>query len=224
MPQSLLERGLSPKAMLLGLFAGANAALPMYLWQSNAQLAVACLIVVGYTVWLWAATAGEIASNMHMRQDLRLLPMNSCPRRIGRMVADGGFWWSICFGCTIVSGSAWYVGITRPDTLIGIGAAWSLVAVLLNYGLTLEHPTTRCRRCFYQLRSHFDRAAQHEKVRCPECGAHWSRADLGLIPVDALRANNKQRGKKSSRKARKSRKTQIVQLNPTLRHNGLVKQ
>ncbi len=204
MHQSLLDRGLSMKAMTLGVFAGVNAALPMYLWQSNMQLAMACFIVVGYTVWLWAATAGQMAMDFQIRHYLMSLPMNAWHRRLGRMLAAGGFWWSLLFGCAIVTGSAWYVDIRTGDLVGGIAAGWAMVAILLNYGLTLECPSTRCRKCHYQLAPHFDIAGVGQRVRCPECGSRWSKVDLGLAPTPERSAKPRKPLRERSRQRRRS--------------------
>ena len=51
------------------------------------------------------------------------------------------------------------------------GVLWSLVSVLLNFGLTILSPTTRCRRCNYQLLAHLDSEPGEQIVQCPECGS-----------------------------------------------------
>ena len=53
--------------------------------------------------------------------------------RIARMLLDPGFWWSILFGTATITGSAWYAGLQDPTILIGVGCAWFLVAVMMNY-------------------------------------------------------------------------------------------
>lgn len=176
----LLKRGLNIRTLLIGMIIGGTAALPLYLWQPNATVAVACWIVVGYTAWLWAATAEAVANYRHQCDELRMMKFNRRCRRLGRMFTDIGYWWSTLFGCATVTGSAWYVGLQNPITLGGIGLGWCMVSSFLNWGLTLLHPTTRCRRCFYQLAAHLTGAAAHERVQCPECGAKWSKIELGL--------------------------------------------
>ena len=177
------------RTLLLGTIIGGSAALPLYLWQHEATVAIACWIVVGYTAWLWAATAGAVSDYRHRCEDLSLMPFNSRCRRIIRMFSDVGYWWSTLFGCATVTGSAWYVGMQHPVALFGIGAGWCCVSSFLNYGLTLLHPTTRCRRCFYELAAHLDAEPAHQRVQCPECGARWSRSELGLeTPEDVTKA------------------------------------
>ena len=108
---------------------------------------------------------------MLFRSELRLLAINASRRRLLRLLLDPAFWWSVLFGGVTVTGSVWYAGMQIPWVLAGAGAAWALVAVSLNYELTLLQPTTRCRRCHYQLLSHLDPANPAQKVVCPECGA-----------------------------------------------------
>jgi len=79
----------------------------------------------------------------------------------------------------MVTGSVWYAGIREVVTLAGVAAAWLFIAVSLNYGLTLLHPTTRCRKCAYNLASQIAIDDGKSYVKCPECGARWSRAQLG---------------------------------------------
>ena len=185
---SLLKRGLNVRTLLLGVIIGGSAALPLYLWQHETAVAIACWIVVGYTTWLWAATAEAVSDYRHRCEDLSVMPFNNRLRRLRRMFGDVGYWWSTLFGCATVTGSAWYVGIQNPITLGGIGAGWCCVSSFLNYGLTLLHPTTRCRRCFYQLAAHLERAESKQKVQCPECGARWSKIELGLELPKAAKA------------------------------------
>ncbi len=179
---SLLRRGLNVRTLLLGAIIGGSAALPLFLWQRETTVAIACWIVVSYTAWLWAATLEAVSDYRHHCEDLRLMLFNNSWRRLRRMFGDVGYWWSTLFGCATVTGSAWYVGMQNPIALAGIGVGWCFVSSFLNYGLTLLHPTTRCRRCFYQLSAHLDEAQQQkqQRVQCPECGARWSRFELGL--------------------------------------------
>jgi len=188
MQSSMLQRGLSFRTLMLGVLVGGSAGLPLYLWQGDAPTAIACMIVVGYTIWLWAATAEAAADYRHLCSELRELPFNCWWRRLGRMLGDWGFWWSTMFGCATITGSAWYVGLQDWMILAAIGVGWAAVAVALNYGLTLLHPTTRCRRCFYQLSAHLDPDDVHQRVICPECGAKWNKIELGLAAPQRRRA------------------------------------
>ena len=181
MSSTVLNRGRRLQTMCLGAFIGANAALPMYLWQSNTQMAVAIFIIAGYTSWMVAATWQEIVDNYTVRQELHTLPVNRIGRRLVRMIADAGFWWSIIFGGATVTGAVWYAGFQQMTVLIATGVLWSLIAVLLNYGLTLVQPTSCCRKCGYQLISQMDPSNPDEVVRCPECGTRWSKEQLFLV-------------------------------------------
>lgn len=184
MSSSVLNRRNMVQATFLGAFVGMNAALPMYLWQSNAEIAVACFIIVGYTSWLVAATWSEISDNYRAEHDLYRLPINGTGRRIVRMLLDPGFWWSLLFGGAIVTGAVWYAEFRQPVVLATTGAIWCLIAFLLNYGLTLAHPTTHCRRCGYQLSSHMDPAKPGQTLQCPECGSVWTKSELLLTDGD----------------------------------------
>lgn len=177
---SVLSRGASFQALVIGIFIGANAALPMYLWQSNAEMAIACFVIVGYSAWMIAATRVEIAENHSMRQYLCRIPVNKPFRRVLRMLADPGFWWSLTFGSATITGAVWYAGFRNIKILIVAGIMWGLLSVLLNFGLTLLHPTTRCRRCKYELAAHLDSKDPNQTVRCPECGRSWEKSQLLL--------------------------------------------
>jgi len=176
----MLNRRKMVQSAFLGAFVGMNAALPMYLWQSNTQFAVACFIIVGYTSWLVAATWSEIVASYAMRTNVDALPVNRADRRLKRMCLDMGFWWSLTFGGATVTGSVWYAGFRQMAVLLTVGAIWALVAFLLNYGLTLLTPTTRCRRCGYQLAPHMDPARGEQVLICPECGTAWKKDELLL--------------------------------------------
>lgn len=167
--------------MFMGVFIGANAALPMYLWQSNAQVAVACFVIVMYTSWLVAATWREIVVNYTVKQELHMLPINRVDRRLLRMLLDPGFWWSLIFGGATITGAVWYAGFQQMMFLTVAGVMWSLIAFLLNFGLTLMQPTTCCRRCGYSLVSHMDSKNSEQVICCPECGTKWSKGQLSLM-------------------------------------------
>ena len=168
------------QSTFLGAFIGMNAALPMYLWQSNTQIAVACFIIVGYTSWLVSATWSDIVASYALRTNVDGLPVNRTPRRLRRMLLDAGFWWSLMFGGATVTGSVWYAGFRQTSVLVTAGVIWAMVAFLLNYGLTLLTPTTRCRRCGYQLAPHMDPARSEQVLVCPECGTAWKKDELLL--------------------------------------------
>jgi hypothetical protein len=178
--RSILSRGMSLHALLVGVIVGANAALPIYLWQASVEVAIASFVIVGYTAWLWAAAHEAVSETELRREQLSRLSANSTPRRLCRLVADPGFWWSVVFGSATVTGGVWYAGIRESGTLVGIGAVWALIAASLNYGLTLNQPTTRCRRCKYQLAGHINADDAEQTITCPECGAHWTRHQLCL--------------------------------------------
>lgn len=167
--------------MFMGVFIGANAALPMYLWQSNAQVAVACFVIVMYTSWLVAATWREVTDNYTVKLELHMLPVNRLDRRLLRMLLDPGFWWSLIFGGASITGAVWYAGFQQTLFLTVAGLIWSLIAFLLNFGLTLVQPTTCCRRCGYNLVSHLDPKNAGQVIRCPECGTKWSKGQLFLV-------------------------------------------
>lgn len=178
--RSILSRGMSLHALLVAIIVGVNAALPIYLWQASVEVAIAAFVIVGYTAWLWAATRYAIDENEQHRDALRRLPANSPVHRVGRLLIDPGFWWSIIFGCATVTGGVWYAGMREMTTLIGIGSVWAVIAASLNYGLTLNQPTTRCRRCKYQLAGHIDHSNPAQRITCPECGSRWSQQQLCL--------------------------------------------
>ncbi len=163
---------------LIALILGLSAGLPMYLWQGLTP-AISTLMIVGYTGWLWAATARHFDGDGSIRANLRLLPINAPWRRVRRMLFDAAFWWSLIFGATMVAGSLWYVGLRDEVTIALLAGAWSLIAVCLGYGMSLLQPTTRCRGCGYQLIGQLH-ATEGDRVRCPECGRRWSRRDLGI--------------------------------------------
>ena len=168
-------------APIIGLIVGISAALPMYLWQSRVQVAVASFVMFGYTGWLWASTRLTDVFDPSMRSTLRRMEVNRLWRRTGRLMLDPGFWWSVLFGGAMMAGSLWYVGLKDPHLMTQLIAAWLMIATCLNFGLTLHHPTTRCRRCGYQLLSHMNRVGPHDPIVCPECGATWTAARLCFL-------------------------------------------
>ena len=76
--------------------------------------------------------------------------------------------------------TAMYHFLFVPLTLGLLAGVWLLIAASLNYGLTLQLPTTQCRRCRYELGAHIKVVGPSQDVRCPECGARWTSTDLGL--------------------------------------------
>lgn len=170
-------KGLSP--LLVGLILGASVALPMYLWQSNFQIAVACFVIAGYTAFLWTQSHNHIAMTALLYGELRKLQLNSMPRRIFRMLVDLGFWWTIIVGGAIVTSTVWWAGVTQPITLGGVFGAWCFIGTCLSFGLTLMHPAAGCRRCGYDLSGHLIAEPESTVIRCPECSARWSRSQLG---------------------------------------------
>lgn len=160
--------------------------MPMYAWQSQLTQAAAVFVIVGYTTLLAAGALSQIASQEKARAYLCSLAINSPWRRIGRMVSDPGFWWTVLFGNATVAGSVWFAGMRDAVIMAGIAVAWTSTAIALSFGLTLLGPTTRCRRCGYQLAAHLDPAEPEQEVQCPECGRSWTKAQLCLT-TPALR-------------------------------------
>jgi hypothetical protein len=171
------------ETLLTALVAGVSIALPLYLWQASYEVAIASFVIVGYTVWLWAWTRSDIVTHESLRRHLCGYPVNRPLRRTGRLVRDASFWWSIIVGGATVTGSVWYAGMRDIPTIAGIGGMWSMIAVALSYGATLRGPTTRCRKCGYQLAAHLDPNDPQQVVNCPECGRQWSKSALCLMPV-----------------------------------------
>jgi hypothetical protein len=173
---------------LIGLICGVSAALPMYAWQGHIPQAAAVFVIAGYTAWLAAGARGDVETQARARSFLRTLPINTSWRRLGRMVADPAFWWTLLFGNATVAGSVWFAGMRAGEVMVGIAAAWTLTAVCLSYGLTLLGPTTRCRRCGYQLAAHLDPSEPQQEVMCPECGRSWTKEQLCLVPPPIRKA------------------------------------
>lgn len=164
---------------MVALIVGLSAALPLYLWQMDLSVSIAGFLIAGYTARLWAATSIELAQHP-ARGPHRKAPINGEWRRLGRMLLDPGFWWTLIFGCTVVTASLWYAGLQKPSLLATIGLCWSILATALSYEVTLFLPTTRCRRCRYQLASHLDLTDPFQLVTCPECGTQWTKDDMCL--------------------------------------------
>jgi len=175
-------------AAVIGLVVGLSAALPMYLWRSDPKLAVAGFVIFGYTAWLWAATRVSVSADRSAQAAVALLPINRWWRRLGRLLASAEYWWSLMFGCATVTGSLWYAGLKASATLSGIAGVWCVIALCLNFSLTLAYPTTRCRRCGYQLAGHLRFDEPDQVVKCSECGSTWTKAQLCLVAPGANRA------------------------------------
>jgi len=169
-------------APLTGVVVGGAAALGMQLWVGASQISIATFIMVSYMAGMLVVVRRASHLDAGLVDHLRTLPINSAGRRVRRMIADRQFWLSLVIGGALLTGAAWYGGLREPRTLTLVGAAWALLDVLLGYDLTLLHPTTRCRRCGYQLMPMLDPADLAQKVRCPECGVVWAKADLCLTP------------------------------------------
>ncbi len=184
---SVLIRGATLQAMLVGVFIGMSAALPLYLWQSNAEIAIASFIIAAYVTWMIVATRVEMAESISTRHYLYTLPCNRPWQRLWRMFMDFGFWWSLMFGGATITGALWYAGLQNTVILSCIGIIWGCLALLLNFGLTLLHPSTNCRRCGYQLASHLDPNDSKQIVRCPECGSVWEKSQLLITGSGKLR-------------------------------------
>ncbi|MCL4209367.1 MAG: hypothetical protein HRU76_14290 [Phycisphaeraceae bacterium] len=165
--------GLSPS--LVGLVLGVSAAIPLYLWQGSPQIAIASFVIVGYTGWLWAHSFNHAALASTLSRELRSMSINRHSRRVGRMLLDPGFWWTMLFGGLMVSGSVWYAGVRDPAVVTAVAASWGFIALCMSYGYTLVHPTSNCRRCGYDLRGQLASDPEAGVVRCPECSAKWSR-------------------------------------------------
>lgn len=183
---SVLIRGATLQAMLVGVFIGMSAALPLYLWQSNAEMAIASFIIAAYVTWMIVVTRVEMAESISTRHYLYTLPCNRPWQRLWRMFMDFGFWWSLMFGGATITGALWYAGLQNTVILSCTGVIWGGLAMLLNFGLTLLHPSTNCRRCGYQLASHLDPNDSKQIVRCPECGSVWEKSQLLITETGKL--------------------------------------
>jgi len=175
----LLDRGLAP---FVGLLAGGGAGAGVHLWLGAVHLSIAAAIMFAYAAGILVVAHRAAQLEVDIRRRVRGFPINLTHRRLWRLVLDRAFWWSLVFGWACMAGAAWFGGIREPMTLGLIGVAWGLVDVLLSYELTLLQPTTRCRRCFYQLLDQLDPNDPEQSVRCPECGSLWTKRDLCLGP------------------------------------------
>jgi len=180
------NRALAP---LVGLAAGAGVGVGVHLWLEAIHLSIAAFVMTAYAAGILVVARQASRWDAHVSRHLRSFPVNAVHCRLARLLTDPAFWWSGAFGVACVLGAAWYGGIRDPLTLALFTIAWLLVDVLLTYELTLLQPTTRCRRCSYQLLAHLDPGDPSQVVRCPECGASWSKRDLCLAGVERLGAH-----------------------------------
>lgn len=172
---------------LIGLIFGISTAIPMYLWQSSIESAIATFLIAGYIAFVGLASHNDIAHLAQHRSQLRLMSCNRLSRRVKRLALMPGFWWNVCFGGGIVTGSLWYAGLQDPGALAQVGGAWFAIAVCLNYGASMLHPTTRCRHCGYQLVGQLAASPGAPRVRCPECGRKATLADMGVHVGQSMR-------------------------------------
>jgi hypothetical protein len=152
----------------------------VHTWLGAIHLSIAAFVMASYAAGILVVARQASRWDAHVQRHVRSYPINAFHRRVGRLLMDPLFWWSGAFGVACVLGAAWYGGIRELQTLALFTVAWGLVDVLLTYELTLLQPTTRCRRCTYQLLAHLDPSDPGQIVRCPECGARWSKRDLCL--------------------------------------------
>ncbi|MFW5652597.1 MAG: hypothetical protein ACOC0P_01010 [Planctomycetota bacterium] len=185
METALARRGtaasLNLAAILLGLTIGLASSVAVYWWQRTTEISVATCIIMGYTAAIWLRLRAGSQGSVQLKRHLRTLPVNDTPRRLRRLFSDGEFWSALGFGVVLIGGAAWHGGLRDPMTLSAILSAWVLITIVLDYDLTLLEPTTRCRRCQYQLASHMDVDDPDQIVQCPECGAAWTKRDLCLV-------------------------------------------
>lgn len=167
--------------MILGVTIGLITAVAVHWWQGSTEVAVASCMIMGYTSAIWLRLRLGSRGSAELKRHLRTLPSNATPFRVRRLFADGEFWSALCFGVVLVGAAAWHGGLRDPATLASILAAWALITIVLDYDLTLLEPTTRCRRCQYQLVGQLDVDDPDQVVRCPECGAVWSKRQLCLV-------------------------------------------
>lgn len=191
-----MDRAMAP---LTGLLAGFGAGAGVHLWMGAVHLSVAAAIMFAYAAGILVVAHRAAELDVNVRRRVRTFPINLTHRRLWRLVLDRAFWWSLVFGWGCVLGASWFGGIREPLNLALIATAWGLVDVLLSYELTLLQPTTRCRRCFYQLLDQLDPADSEQQVRCPECGSLWSKRDLCLALPGAGRS--RRRGRRVGRAA-----------------------
>lgn len=181
------HRGLPLSTLLAGSLFGGGAALAMYLWQQSVELTGASYVIVGYTTGYWFHLRTTCQWSLQMMRDLKRHSINRVHSRIGRMLADSTFWVSLLAGAVLIPASAWYAGLRDPYGLAWVAGCWSMIALMLNFEMTVLFPTTRCRKCDYQLLAQFNPEDPQQVVRCPECGTAWSKSDLFVTPRMPIR-------------------------------------
>jgi len=181
------ERRLSGRfaVLFIGLLAGGSAGAAMHVWLGATQITVATFVMVGYMAGALTLVRRVWRFDSQSLEQLRSLEINRPTQRLRRLVADRQFWLSTGIGVACLGGAAWYGGLREPRMIALVAAAWTLLDVLLSYDLTVLHPTTRCRRCHYQLMPFLNPADPHQRVRCTECGAVWSKEQLCLTPTES---------------------------------------
>lgn len=154
----------------------------MFVWQGSVELACSAYVIVGYTTGYWFHLRTVRRWSLDMMRDLKRREINRFDRRVARLLGDVAFWLSLMFGALLVFGSAWYAGLRAPLSLAYVAGGWALIAILLNFEMTVLFPTTRCRKCDYQLLPQLNPEDLTQVVLCPECGSHWTKSDLFLTP------------------------------------------
>ncbi|MEC9372229.1 MAG: hypothetical protein VYC34_00220 [Planctomycetota bacterium] len=179
------QRGLFSRAFapIGAMVVGAAAGFGMQVWLGATHLSVAAFVMSAYAAGVFLIAQRDAALDGELQQHVRRAAINRTRRRLFRLVRDPLSWWSLAFGLGCLLGASWLGGIRGVVTLGLIGLAWSLVNFLLSYELTVLHPTTRCRKCFYQLIGILNPAEPEQRVRCPECGSVWRKQDLCLTPL-----------------------------------------
>jgi len=170
--------------VLMGGIWGLIAAILMYWWQGVAHLSISTFVVISWTggFWLYMKSSNRLAQEFY--DYLRSLPINRPRLRIRRLVRDGAVHWSTLIGLGLMGFSCWYAGLREPISIAGVEVGWIVMALTLNFQLTLMEPTTRCRLCGYQLIGQLSADETSESVRCPECGTQWAKQDLCLAPPE----------------------------------------
>ncbi|MCK4872643.1 MAG: hypothetical protein KAS72_07950 [Phycisphaerales bacterium] len=165
-----------------GLVVGLSAALLLYLWQANIQLAIATFVIVTHAATVAVHCHNAAMIDVRLRRELSQMHVNAPHLRLARMVIDLYFWWSMCFGIGSIMVACWFAGLRLPSVLVLIAIAWAIISVMLGYGTTLLYPTTRCRICGYQLIGQLDQTNPDQRLTCPECGHRWTKVQLCLVP------------------------------------------
>ncbi|MFG0328402.1 MAG: hypothetical protein ACF8PN_00765 [Phycisphaerales bacterium] len=174
---------------------GGGAAAVMFAWQDSVELMCSTFFIVAYTVGAWLQFKALRHYTAEALGELRRHPINRPDRRAIRLIGTLRFWWSIVFGTVIVITSAWYAGLRDLYGLAWVATGWTLIAFLLNYEMTILFPTTRCRKCDYQLMPQLDPKDPEQIVQCPECGSKWTKSELFLTRVVTAEAPDQSTGR-----------------------------